>query len=464
MVKTLFVQPAHTYIPPEGEGHIYTPSSLWAAGAKLIEAGADIAFADENLRPVDTQHADVLGINLVGPPYIPLVRRRFQSVLDGEQQCIIGGQVVTGLSRNQFIQLFGAKAIHGSYYSLVANMVGANFENMKDDEHTSLISAYQRIPDEDMRKYLDPEREISFYLGQGCVFDCMFCGAEKKRNETYRDPTIIEKDLTYLTERALKFDIHQLSMYLSNLDVFQNIEPLKEFASIVNILKRKNPGFSYHMRGLATATMLRNAVRDAPKVVQSLRDAGFHTVGIGVDGGDERIWRSVKKGHNNEHVILESMEGAKAYGITPEAIMVFGHPEETRESLENAVHLTEQLQETFNAVPRPHVAKDLIPGNDYWKNEIENATAEERNDRAKRIQFLLEQPRYFQALDFKALASSVTHSNEILRHMVNEYYRRITNMCQNEFDRNALIYPIAPEFSEEINALHEYWNRGKYDR
>ena len=144
--------------------------------------------------------------------------------------------------------------------------------------------------------------------------------------------------------------------------------------------------------------------------------------------------------------------------------MVFGHPEETRESLENAVHLTEQLQNAFGAVPRPHVAKDLVPGNDYWKNNIEKATNEECDDRGRRIKFLLENPQYFQAMDFKALASSVTHTNETLRHMVNEYYRRITNMCQNEFDRNALIYPIAPEFSEEINALHRYWNLKEYDR
>src|SRR3989344_7837955 len=91
MKKTLFVQPRHVYAPSEGEGHIYSPTSLWTVGAKLIEAGADIEFADENLRSVDTESADVVGINLVGAPYIPLVRERFRSALAGDQPWVIGG-------------------------------------------------------------------------------------------------------------------------------------------------------------------------------------------------------------------------------------------------------------------------------------------------------------------------------------------------------------------------------------
>jgi len=27
-----------------------------------------------------------------------------------------------------------------------------------------------------------------------------------------------------------------------------------------------------------------------------------------------------------------------------------------------------------------------------------------------------------------------------------------------------LIYPVAPEFSAEVNALHRYWNKGRFDR
>jgi radical SAM superfamily enzyme YgiQ (UPF0313 family) len=461
MTKTLFIQPRHTYAPPIGEGHVYSPTSLWTVGSKLIEAGADIDFADENLHPANTDGADVLGVNLLGAPYIPLVRERFRSVLKGGRKFIVGGQVVTGLTQTQFDGLFGENAIHGSHLSTVAQAVGARYGELKKDEDTSLIPAYEKISDEDMRQYLDPKREISFYLGQGCIFNCRFCPAPKNRKETYRNIEVIERDLAYLTMRALKLNIHQLNIYLSNLDVFQELKELAKFASIVSALKKKHPGFVYRLRGLSTVTSFKNAVKKSPEVVRAIKDAGFHTVGFGVDGGDEKVWRSVQKGHNSKRTVIRAMQGCKEYGLTPETIMVFGHPKEDRHTLENAVRLTEQLQKKFDAVPRPHVAKDLVPGNDYWENKIKRATRADREDRARRIQILLEHPEYFQAMDFKALASSVSHPNEVLRHMVNEYYRTITNMSGNP---NELIYPIAPEFSPEINTLHWYWNFGRFDR
>jgi radical SAM superfamily enzyme YgiQ (UPF0313 family) len=460
MKKTLFVQPRHVYAPSEGHGHIYSPTSLWTVGSKLIQAGADIDFVDENIRPAETDKYGTIGINLVGAPYIPLVRERFRNILDSKN-VLIGGQIVTGLSPSQFKTLFGERAIPGTHHSTVAESVGATFENLKTDKDVSLIPAYEKISDDDMREYLDPGRETSFYLGQGCIFNCTFCPAAKNMPEKYRNSEVLERDLTYLTERALKLGIHQLNMYLSNLDVFQNTEKLSQFASVIQSLKRQYPDFTYRMRGLATVAMFRNALRDNPKVVRAMKDCGFHTVGFGIDGGSEKTWRSVKKGHNSRSAIMQSMQGCKEYGFTPETIMVFGHLREDKDSLENAVRLTDELQKKFGAVPRPHVAKDLIPGNDYWQNTIKRATRADRTDRARRIQLLLEQPKYFQAMDFKALASSVSHSNEILRHMVNKYYKTITKMSGNPRE---LIYPIAPEFSDEKNASHQKENLLRFDR
>ena len=167
------------------------------------------------------------------------------------------------------------------------------------------------------------------------------------------------------------------------------------------------------------------------------------------------------KGHNNEATIYAAMELCGQWEFTPECIMVFGHPEETQQSLERAVRLTEKLQHDYGAIPRPHVAKDLIPGNDYWRNDNPNDRAEVHSERAARIEVLLSHPEYFQALDFKALASSISHPDALLRYMVNEYYRTITNMSGNPKE---LIYPVAPEFPPEVNALHRQWNVGRFDR
>src|SRR3989338_1006177 len=153
MKKTLFVQPRHIYAPQEGQGHIYTPTSLWTVGAKLIEAGADIDFADENLRPAETGRYDTIGVNLVGAPYIPVVRERFRRIFENGKDLLIGGKVVTGLSQSQFFTLFGGNAIPGSHLLEVVRKTGAQYGQLEKDEDTSLIPSYKKITDDSMREY-----------------------------------------------------------------------------------------------------------------------------------------------------------------------------------------------------------------------------------------------------------------------------------------------------------------------
>ena len=471
MKKTLFLQPRHIYAPPEGEGHIYTPTSLWTMGSKL---GVDIDYADENIRPADINQYDIIGVNLVGLPYIDVVRERFRSILEKGscQKLFVGGTMIEGLvtkpqefggkkfsvyTREELVRFFGEHIGDGNLPA-IAKATGADYETLPKDEFVSLIPAYKKIPDEDMRKYLDSSREISFYLSQGCIQNCDFCGANNNKEEQYRDMHVIEKDLIYLTERALKLGIHELSMYLSNLDVFQTPEVLGKFASLVLALRRKYPGFEYRIHGLAITSSLVRTRKQFAHVLRDIKDAGFHTVGLGVDGGDDETRRLVHKGFVNDGNVLESMAICNEFDITPETIMVFGGPRETQQSLDNAVELTGKLQEKFGAVPRPHVFKDLIPGNKYWNETAFTPRAKER----KEIMFA--DPRYCQAQDFKAMASSLSHSNETQRGMVNESYVKMTNMCPDERDRNGLIYPIAPEFSKEVNEFHRKRNIGRFDR
>jgi radical SAM superfamily enzyme YgiQ (UPF0313 family) len=475
MTKTLCaVQPRHIYAPPykQGMGHVYTPTSLWTVMAKLMQSEADIriVLGDENLRPVDTDHYDIVAANLVGLPYVPVVRERFRSIMEGNgQQLILGGRVVEGLTTRMknghpvydprdFVRFFGPHTIDGNVYK-VGNTLGIPLEKLIiQDTDVSLKPIYEHIPDEDMREYLHPEREISFFLSRGCAQNCDFCGAQRKESETYRSMRVIEDDLTYLTERAQKLGLQKLNMYLSNLDVFQTPEQLGEFASIITALKRKYPGFTYHMHGLAITTSLTNTRRKFKHVLRSIVDAGLHTVGLGVDGGDNATRRMQHKGFVTDENIWEAMEACREYGMTPESIMVFGGQRETRESIENGVRLIAGLKEQFGAVPRPHVFKDMIPGNIYWSGEKDAPHAKERQET------MFRNPWYCQAQDFKSRASSLSHPVEELRTMVNSGCERIAAMCDDPRDCNSMTFPYAPEFSEMEVAQYKNRNMYRYDR
>ncbi|MFH1670310.1 MAG: radical SAM protein [Patescibacteria group bacterium] len=460
------VQPRHSYAPEEGQGHIYSNTSLWTAASRIIQAGGEVAqICDENLNSYEPE-SDIVGVNLVGPPYIQVVRERMRNLLG--RRLVVGGQIVNGLAgldtfsctnRAQLQTLFGNDVVNGNNDEELTRTL--DLENrMPGLLETSLIPAYERISDEDMREYLS--REISFFLSRGCKKGCLFCASDKRMKEQYRNFEVIDADLRYLVKRASELGIPKLEIYISNQDVFQTPDKIKEFAFIVQNIQQQNPEVTIRMRGLSNSSSLVDAHNDGHTCIRDMVDAGFHTVGFGIDGGTPEVWAQQRKTHNTMDKCISSMRIAREeYDLTPEVLMVFGHQDETEKSLRSALTFTEDMVNLYGAIPRPHVAKDIVPGSDYWHNKIKKTTEVKRQDRARRIKYLMKHPEYFQSLDFTTLPNSLSHSDETLRERTEHYYRLITQLPGNT---TPVIYPIAPEFSPEQNEEHRRRNTGKYDR
>ncbi|MBP7061995.1 hypothetical protein KBA84_04250 [Patescibacteria group bacterium] len=79
--------------------------------------------------------------------------------------------------------------------------------------------------------------------------------------------------------------------------------------------------------------------------------------------------------------------------------MVFGHPVDTEQSLTDALHFMQWAQQEYGAIPRPHVARSFFPHND-GRNHPDYKWA---------IDAMMQNPKLFQALDFTALPSYLTH-------------------------------------------------------
>jgi len=460
--KISFIQPRHTYAPKEGLGHVYKPDSVLIPAARIMEAGGEVsAIQDLNLHPLEpARHANVIGVNLLGAPYIPEVEKQIGKMVAPDARLVLGGQVVSGLTESQRKKLFGPRFINGNDDTTLAATLGIKTKDLPSIYATSVVPAYEMIPDAEMKQYLS--HEFSFFLSQGCRYNCSFCAVTQRTKEDpatekitaakeiYRRPDILEKDLGYLIEKAKKLDVAKLDIYLSNLDVFQTPQKLAEFAEIVNRLKNLHPGFALNMRGLSTVTSFLDAHRNKkyPDAIRKMKEAGLHTIGFGIDGGTPEIWKSIQKGHNTGDKCLRAIQVMRQeYGLTPEILMVFGHPQETEESLKAAVTFTEAMIEQYGVTPRPYVAKDVVPGNDYWMAPVNQ----------KRIEFLLQHPQYFQALDYAALPSSISHPDQHMRILVEKYYRQIIEIPGTT---TKLIYPISPESNgEEILHLNE----GGYD-
>lgn len=457
------IQPRHNYAAAEGLGHVYMPTALLTVAARLIDAGIDVRIHDENINPRNI-NSRYVGISLLGSPYIPEVIRLQEQILEetGEEiTFLLGGQrVVSGLTEQQFRRLFGGSSIDGNKDENLARVLGINPARLKSAEQISLVPAYRTIQDSVMKEYLS--REFGMYVSQGCKFDCDFCGAVrtirdpvtgelKKAIETYRNSDAIRLDLEFLVDKSKSFGLSSLSIYVSNLDVFQTPKSLEEFAGTLTDIKRKNTGFDIKLRGLSTVDSYLATRKHKPRTIEKLVEAGFNTVGFGVDGWG--IWKKVHKAINTEEKCLDAIISAREdFGLTPEVLMVFGHAGvDTEESLRGAYEITLYLVDKYGAIPRPHVAKSFIPGNKGW-SEPENAES---------IEKLIQHPESFQALDFTALASKLTHPDDKMRELANEYFLK---MCAIHGNTTQYVLPITPEITTEQKEKVKKFNQGRFDR
>lgn len=439
------LQPRHTYAPEEGMGAPYLPGALTNLAARLLATGQDVRILDGNFPEKPEILARLLGVNVVGAPYLPELMD-LQRQLGRDIKLVLGGQVIDGLSPNEKERLFGSEPSYGEEGLFLHTKV-----KLPARESVSTVPAYRLIPDRYMQEYLSPAREISFYLSQGCVYRCTFCAADKNMQEKYRDMETVEEDLSYLMDRAIQLGHNSLSMYLSNLDLFQTPGQLEEFAQIVIGLKASRPGFVTRLRGLSTAHMLLKADRERPSCIEKMKEAGLWTVGIGVDGVNAETWRAVKKGHNSQNVCTRALTLLADHKILPEAFMVLGHPSDTAQSLREALAFLKAIQGEMDVVPRPYVAKSFVPRNDGWRQPEFSCQREK----------LLQDPAAFQSLDYAAYPSRLTHPHDEQRGAVRHTFDEICNLPRCT---TVPVEPVECGMTPEERLGIKKINIGRYDR
>jgi len=449
------LQPRHNYAPETGQGHVYINTSLLTAAARIMEAGGNVVqIEDENMKPFIPE-SDLIGINLLGPPYIPVARNIIQRISKTQQNArfLLGGQVIDKLTLEEIRIFFGENAVNGNSNAVLARELDLQESDIPDPEQTSLVPAYEQIPDDDMREYLS--RESSLYVSQGCRHHCEPCIAEKGQRERYRDIDILENDLSYLVQRAKKLGLESLSFYLSNLDVFQTPRKLMEFAELFESVKQSNPDFALEMRGLATVHHFCKCHEEHPEVIRALTRAGFTTVGFGVDGWGKEDWKEIRKGHNTEKKCFKAVAtAADIYGMTPEILMVFGHKSSTPKSLNETVRVVRYMYERFGAIPRPHIVKNILPGTKAWTDPKYQAVREQ----------LYANPGDCQAQDFCCLPSSVSHPDEEDRAITPNIEVACQKMVTLSEKSTDLVYPETSDLDPAQRQENHDKNIGRYDR
>lgn len=463
--SVLLLQPRHVYAPPytqEEVGHVYMPTALLSMAARLIAADVPVELHDANFAPVG-ELPRFVAVAVIGAPYIQAARTLCAANGGGEgdrRRYIVGGQGVNGLKPAEFGHLFGASTVNGNDDRAFERLLGLDCGRLPSAESTSLVEAYRLIDERSMRRYL--ESEFCLFLSQGCRYSCSFCAAERSRpsgafggkrvvRERYRDVEAIEEDLQYLIGRALDFGIDGMTLYLSNLDLFQSPTSLETFAALVERLLRREPRFAFNFRGLSTVNSFLQVHKDYPDLIAKMVRCGLNRVGFGIDGATPTVWKATRKPQDKSTCLAALEVARECYGITPEVLMVFGHNgHDSSKSLDDSVEFVDAMYRELGAIPRPHVAKDVVPGNDGW-----NAL-----DRRETVQYLLRRPEAFQMLDFTALPSWITHPEKEFRAKVAAAFKTI---CEMPEALTQFVLPEDPELPRYQLEANKRQNWTKYD-
>jgi hypothetical protein len=311
-----------------------------------------------------------------------------------------------------------------------------------------------------MKLYLS--HEFCFYLSQGCKYSCAFCAAQRSifdpsakiihhHKEVYRNLDIALNDLEYLICKAKSYGINELALYLSNLDLFQNPANLSYFAEHVIYLKKQHPAFSLHLRGLSNVRSFLHTHKTQSNTIVMMMEAGLERIGFGIDGASPRIWKENRKPQNKSECIQAISIARKTYGLIPEALMVFGYAgSDNPKTLQLAYDFAKCMYDKYEALPRPHVAKDIVPGNDGWRNPHNRFI----------VDYLIHNPILFQNLDFTSLPSPITHPNGENRKSIIHHF---TNLCNLPYSLTRYVKPYICNMSDtELGDIRNF-NMKKYD-
>ena len=402
---------------PHGGNQTYLPGSLMNLGSRLLVAGYEVEVFDLNQASLDSpttrqriRKADVIGITILGTPYIPVVILLVTELrkMGCEQRILIGGEGVLRISHRDFIRLFdGQGDVVQAYTDAdIVRALGLRLLRLPDMFETSTRPMLQQLTDTELRRYLT--REFCLFLSYGCIYNCHFCAAAKDMRERYRNMDALRDEVEYICEFLARIGHPTLEIYLSNLDILQSAPALEESLALVCGVASAH-GIELVARGLATTHFTCHALHRDPNILNRLRRLGLRTIGFGADGADIRVWARENKKHNTLEELDEAVNATREAGMTPEILMVTGFPEDDLQAM-FAAYRYSLSRARHGAIIRPYLGKQGAPGSKTWSD-----------DRVL-VESYLKDPERFRLLDYSMFASSITHPHRAQRWLANVSY------------------------------------------
>ena len=204
------------------------------------------------------------------------------------------------------------------------------------------------FPDRDIwqKWILETHTKLTVLLGRGCPYNCTYCSNHMLRKIArgkyvrLRSPENILLEIESLYEKFPAINEYFLEVETIGCDM-EWLEELCKKLHKFNDSKSGKLKFNTNLRVFPNM--------DFEAVFQNLMLAGFDSVILGLESGNERIRSEVLNRVYSNETIMEAVEVARKYGIKIGIFNMVGLPGETREDFEDTIMMNRKIQPDWHS-------------------------------------------------------------------------------------------------------------------
>lgn len=258
--------------------------------------------------------------------------RSCRTVLGGPHATMVGAAARAGSERAkkamlQLLGIFGSVVIGDGEHAIWKALAGSRLVDAdpkttmwqtSKDYSNSPWPARELVDMETYHYEVDKQRALSLITQLGCPFECGFCGG--------RNTPMLRRIRTRPAGNVIAEMMHLHNTYgvtgLMFYDDELNVNP-----GMIDLMSRiKDTGIPWRLRGFVKAELFTSGQAGA------MYEAGFRHLLCGFESGDPRILSNInKKATLDDNTRM--LRTAHAAGLKVKALMSFGHPGESLETI-----------------------------------------------------------------------------------------------------------------------------------